>query len=176
MTCISGLVHKGKVWMGGDSAGVSGYFVHPVKAPKVFRNGPFLIGVCGSFRVLQLLRYAFRPPEIEADLDRYMVTTWVDAVRACFKAGGHEAKYEGTDSHHGPFLVGIRGRIFDVQADFQVTESANPFSVVGCGRDYALGSLHTTEGRNPRDRVLISLQAAERFSGGVIGPFVVESA
>ena len=41
MTCIVGLVHGGKVYMGGDSAGVGGYCLTVRADEKVFRNGEF---------------------------------------------------------------------------------------------------------------------------------------
>ena len=44
MTCIAGLVHEGKVYIGADSAGVSGYDKTIPVAPKVFRRGGFIVG------------------------------------------------------------------------------------------------------------------------------------
>ena len=62
MTCIVGVVDNGKVYMGGDSAGVGGLCIETRKQPKVFRNGDFLIGYTDSFRMGQLLQYKMSPP------------------------------------------------------------------------------------------------------------------
>ena len=44
MTCIVGLRHEGKAWIGGDSAGVGGLELTVRRDPKVFKNGPMLFG------------------------------------------------------------------------------------------------------------------------------------
>jgi ATP-dependent protease HslVU (ClpYQ) peptidase subunit len=44
MTCIAGVAHEGKVWIGGDSAGVGGYDLTVRADAKVFTNGEFLFG------------------------------------------------------------------------------------------------------------------------------------
>ena len=62
MTCIVGLIDGNRVWMGGDSAGVSGLDITVRSDPKVFRNGDFLIGFTSSFRMGQLLAFRLRPP------------------------------------------------------------------------------------------------------------------
>lgn len=41
MTCIVGLVNKGKVFIGADSLGSDGFTQQVRKEPKVFRNGDF---------------------------------------------------------------------------------------------------------------------------------------
>jgi hypothetical protein len=55
MTCIVGIVENGKVYMGGDAAGVNGYSVRVRKDPKLFKVGEFLFGYTSSFRMGQLL-------------------------------------------------------------------------------------------------------------------------
>ena len=57
MTCIVGLIDGRRVWMGGDSAGVSGLDITVRADAKVFRNGDFLIGFTSSFRMGQLLAF-----------------------------------------------------------------------------------------------------------------------
>jgi len=90
MTCIVGVVDKGKVYMGADSAGVGGLDLRVRKDPKVFKNGPFLIGCTSSFRMIQLLQYSFKAPRHDKSLseDKYMATKFIDAVRECFSGGG----------------------------------------------------------------------------------------
>ena len=72
-------------------------------------------------------------------------------------------------------LVAFRGRLFVVQCDFQVCERSERYDAIGCGADYALGSLFETDGRkmNPRSRLKRALQCAEKFSAGVRGPFTI---
>lgn len=174
MTCIAGLVHEGKVCIGGDSAGIEGYHLVPRADSKVFRNGPYLIGFTSSFRMGQILRYEAvlpPPPSEGAELMRHMVVDFIGAVRKVFDAGGY-AKRDNQREEAGAFLVGVNGRLFEVNSDYQVGESLADFAAVGCGATYAMGAMNVTRGL-PKRRVLRALKTAERFSAGVRGPFVV---
>lgn len=174
MTCIVGLVHNKNVYIGGDSAGVAGLQLALRADKKVFHNGPFLIGFSSSFRMGQLLRHAFDPPKRhpEVDIEKYMSTTFIDAVRRCFKDGGY-LKKDNEEEKGGFFLVGFEGRLFNIQSDYQVGESLHGYDACGCGEDVALGSLETTKHlkMQPGERLLTALKAAEVHSAGVRAPF-----
>jgi len=172
LTCIAGLIDNGTIYMGADSASVAGYEIQRRADSKVFINGDFIIGFTSSFRMGQLLRYSFAPPAIKEkqDVFAYMVTDFVDAVRTCLKQGGY-AKVENGEDTGGTFLVGYKGRLFCIESDFQVAEARAPYNACGCGQGYALGSLYSTQGKSPTDRITQALQAAEEFSAGVRSPF-----
>jgi len=57
MTCIVGIAQEGKVWIGADSAAVSGQDIRATALRKVFRRGQFLIGYTSSFRMGQLPQF-----------------------------------------------------------------------------------------------------------------------
>lgn len=174
MTCIVGVIENGVVTLGGDSAGVENDNITIRKDEKVFRNKEFIIGYTSSFRMGQLLRFRFTPPPISGkDLYEYMCTEFVDGVRKCFEEYGFMQKYKGGDEKGGEFLVGIRGRLFHIDDDYQVGEPVDGFMSVGSGMYYALGSLDTTNKNQikPKDRVEIALRVAEKYSCGVSGPF-----
>jgi ATP-dependent protease HslVU (ClpYQ) peptidase subunit len=171
MTCIVGVAKDGKVYLGGDSAGVSGLDITIRKDKKVFTNGEFVMGFTSSFRMGQILQYEFKPPEVtKDDMMEFMVCDFVPAIRQCFKEHGY-SKIESNREVGGTFLVGVRGRLFAIQGDFQVAESVYGYQAVGCGEAYALGSLHATTEVKPDDRLKVALLAAEEFSGGVRQPF-----
>lgn len=183
MTCIVGLVQNGKVYIGGDSAGIGGWNLTIRKDRKVFKNGEFLIGGTASFRMIQLLHYAFEPPKVppfcdtDEAIEKFMATTFVDAIRKCFKEGGYATKSNEQESG-GQFLIGFRGHLFDIQNDYQVQEALDGYDAIGCGLEVALGSLYVTSnpdlGSNPRRCVVLALEAAEHHNAGVRGPFYVE--
>lgn len=176
MTCIVGKVSKGSVTIGGDSAAVEGYFINARNDPKVFRNGDFLFGFTSSFRMGQLLQYSFKPPARgKLDVDTYMRTKWIDALRKCLKDGGYARVIDNEDSA-GTFLVGYKGRLFVVDSDFQVGESVDPYFACGCGRDVALGAMYAASSEFcDRQQVQLALEAAQAFSAGVREPFVIET-
>jgi ATP-dependent protease HslVU (ClpYQ) peptidase subunit len=175
MTCIVGLIDGNRVWMGGDSAGVSGLDITVRADTKVFRNGQFLIGFTSSFRMGQLLAFRLRPPPRPEGMDvfRYMVTDFVDEVRNCLKEGGY-AQRNNDAEQGGSFLVAYQSRLFSVQSDYQVCETVRGFHAIGCGADYALGSLASTPGNPAEQRVRRALECAEMLNGGVRAPFRIE--
>lgn len=200
MTAIVGLEHGGKVYIGGDSAGSDGWRMTIRSDEKVFvRQGAedfstggsrnvheMVFGFTTSFRMGQLLHYALQIPTMpatEAEMDRWMVTTFIDAVRACLKAGGYAAKANEEETG-GTFLVGTRGRLYVVYDDYQVGRTADGYNAVGCGEEYALGALHALNGAgstraktpSPQAQIEAALEAASQFSTGVAGPYLVLSA
>jgi ATP-dependent protease HslVU (ClpYQ) peptidase subunit len=176
VTAIVGLVHERAVHLGGDSAGVAGWSLTVRADSKVFTNGPYVMGFTTSFRMGQLLRYALQAPYPEGDLERFMATTFIDAVRRCLKDGGW-AKKDSEREEGGDFLVGVHGRLFCVESDYQVGEAADGYAAIGCGEELALGALYATarSRMSPKKRLRLALEAAERFSAGVRGPFAYVS-
>ncbi|GBQ52180.1 hypothetical protein ACM0P6_03005 [Komagataeibacter sucrofermentans] len=165
MTCIAAIATGGVVHMMGDSAGVAGWDLSLRKDNKVFRMG-------------QLLQYNLSVPEHHSDVDlfTYMVTAFIPAVRDCLKSGGY-ARIESNEERGGCFLVGFKGRLFQIESDFQVGESLYPFDAVGCSAPYALGALSVLiddESKTPEQALSFALLRAERFSAGVRRPFHYE--
>jgi hypothetical protein len=178
MTCIVGLVHGGKVYIGGDSAGSNASWGLTVRNDKkVFVNSGFAMGFTSSFRMGQLLAYTFIPPvpELDTDLMKFMVNTFIVAVRNCFKDGGYASKTNDVEAA-GNFLVGYRGRLFEIGNDYQVGEASSGLDTVGCGAELALGSLYATAAMKPRSRILTALKIAEQCSAGVRAPFHIVTA
>lgn len=175
MTAIAAVVSDGKVHMGGDSAGVSGWSLVQRADPKVFVNGPMIMGFTDSFRMGQLLRWSFTPPIHPEGIsdDRYMSTLFIDEVRSCLAKGGF-AKKENEVERGGTFLVGYHGQIWEVYSDYQVGRSLSDFYAVGSGSDLCIGSLHSTEHLGPVPRLVTALEAAQRFNAGVRAPFNLE--
>jgi len=175
MTCIVGIAEGGKVYIGGDSAGVGGYSLTVRADKKVFVNGDFVMGFTTSFRMGQLLHHAFTPPKRhpDTDIDKFMVTDFINAVRDCLKSGGYAGRQNETESG-GTFLVGYSGRLFRIDGDYQVGEAVDGFDAVGCGDDIARGALFANPAGKPQDRLRVALEAAERFSAGVRAPFHFE--
>ena len=176
MTCIVGIVAKDGVYMGCDSLASEPYSLnkYPIKGVfKVFHNGPFLIGACGSLRMCQILQHSFKPPKRPKSMDdmEFMTTQFVDKVRLCFKKKGFGKIPEREDNEGGHFLVGYNGRLYDVRSEFQINEWEWGYATAGCGSSFALGSLFMSEGNEPEERITYALEAAAYFNAGVAAPF-----
>jgi ATP-dependent protease HslVU (ClpYQ) peptidase subunit len=178
ITCIAGVTKGGKVWIGGDSAGVwEGDLSIQVRSDaKVFKNGEFLFGFCGSFRTRDITHYAFKPaPQKPKQTDHeYLCTTFIDSLRMALIKGGMKHEDNLLDPE-GSFLLGYRGGLYSVEEDFQVGQTAVDFNAIGCGSAIALGALDVTPKKPPAIRIRHALEAAERWSAGVRGPFSVYS-
>lgn len=176
MTCIAAIADGKKVYMAADSAGVGGLSLSNRKDPKIYIVKDFMFGFTSSFRMGQLLGHSFKPPARHPDipLETYMITTFVDALRDCLKAGGYVTTESGRDSG-GVFLVGHMGRLFCLQEDFQVEELTDDFNAVGCGGQIALGALYASGAKDANTRLKIAMEAAQRFSAGVREPFIFET-
>jgi len=179
MTCIIGFVEKdnGIVYVGGDSAGVTGLDVCIREDPKVFLvQNKFIIGYTTSFRMGQLLHFSFNPPDQKKDQTdyEYMCTNFINEAMKCFDAGKFGPEHE-KEKRGGSFLVGYKGNLYHIESDFQVGILKDPFWSVGCGAHFALGALYATSGlKMPTEkRITLALQTAVKFSGGVRPPFVI---
>jgi len=174
MTCIVGLVAQDGIIMGADSAGVAGYDVSIRADEKVFFRGEMLFGFTTSFRMGQLIRYKLNIPAHPSGMNvhEYLSTHFIDALRHCLKEGGFAEKENDVESA-GQFLVGYRGRLFHIEADYQVGERVDPFDAVGCGAPIALGAMHALFARAlAPDKVIGSaLSAAAHLNAGVRPPF-----
>lgn len=192
MTCIVGVKTRcGRVVIAGDSAGVGGLSLSVRADPKVFMNGEIAFGCTSSFRMIQLLRFGLVVPPFEitvpthpGGLETYewAVRKLVPAIRSCLKEGGFAGKKDEVESG-GQFLVGVRGRLFGIHNDYQVSESIYGFEACGCGFDLALGALASKVGLLTHDQkealpslslagsyAAQAIEIAERFSAGVRGP------
>lgn len=178
MTCIVGCVDKKtkKVIIGGDSAGIEGLDITIRKDEKVFKVDNFIFGCTTSFRMIQLLRFSFKPPEIkQKDIYEYMCTDFINTVRECFREGGYLQRYSEGDDKGGIFLVAYKNRLFRVDADFQVAENLNGLDAIGCGANYAIGALHilSKQDISINEKILKSLETATYYSAGVSKPFII---
>lgn len=174
MTAIVGLIHNGRVLLGCDSSGSNGWTVCTRADTKAFTSGRYVMGFTDSFRMGQILRWSFDPPQPPGNgqLERFMCTTWTDALRQALKDGGW-AKKEAEQEVGGCFLVGVSGRLFRVDSDYQVGEVVGGYDAIGSGEQPALGALAATAGLKwgPKRRMRAALEAAEQHIVSVRGPF-----
>ena len=104
------------------------------------------------------------------NLHKFMVTDFVDAVRTLFVDNGYNITSD--DWRSGCFLVGLKGRLFSIESDFQVYEQ--DFCAVGSGAYHALGSLYTSKRNSPIKDIEKALETAEHFVTSVGRPFIIE--
>lgn len=176
MTCIVGFADRGKVYIGGDSAGVSGQNIMLRADEKVFKNGEFIFGFTSSFRMGQILRYNFTPPERLVSLtdEEYLHGDFLNALIKALTSKGY-VKIDNNQIEGGTFLMGYRGKLYYVGSDFQIGRNLKDYDSVGCGSSYALGALFALEESiiPVEKKIELALESAETFSTGVCRPFKI---
>jgi ATP-dependent protease HslVU (ClpYQ) peptidase subunit len=180
MTCIVGLTYEGITYIGADSLGSNTYTKTVRKDKKVFKlkdTQNAVLGYTSSFRMGQLLMYAngLIDKRDEPNIDHeYLVTRFVPNLISLFENNGY-GKNNGGEKSGGTFLLGYKDKLYKIESDYQVAESAFNFDACGCGEDFALGSLHSTKDSklSPEERILYSLRASSEFSTGVQAPFYI---
>jgi ATP-dependent protease HslVU (ClpYQ) peptidase subunit len=176
MTCVVGLVHAGRVYVGVDSAAVQGWTRRESRVNKVFRRGPFLIGYTTSFRMGQVLEHHLEVPrQLAGQSDEaYMVKHFIESARTLLKEKGF-TKIESNSEKGGQFLVGYRGKLYSIESDFQVGEQADGYDAIGSGADFALGAMRALGRVPPTRRVRRALEIAAHFNMGVCAPFTIKT-
>jgi hypothetical protein len=165
MTCIAGIEHGGRVWLGGDSAVSSedGVIVSQ-RTPKVWRTGPLVVGCCGNSSWEGIWRRISFPRAVTRDVDAWVANELHAAVTGMI----------GDDTiEDSAALVGIGARLYYVEPDGNAWRAAGGYCAAGTGDAVALGSLHTTARRKllPRYRLTLALQAAATHCTTVAPPF-----
>lgn len=180
MTCIAGAIKGTEVWIGGDAVSVHGDSSARVSTqPKVFQVGEFLIGSSGTLRIQQIIRYLFTPPAIEADLVTYMIRTFIPALRTSIKDnGGESLDSNGNAQLDGRYLIGVRGRLFEIDSSYAVFEAKAPYAAVGCADQEALSAMFTATSLmagdiTPKQIVERGLLAAVEFDTSIRQPFTI---
>lgn len=142
MTCIIGYEYNGTTTIAGDSAAISSWMITQ-HHPKVFQLGEMVIGYAGSFRMGQLIQHCFEYPPLPttgAD-ERYFVREFVPALRKLFEDGGYGKKGGDSGDEGGTFMIGVQGKLFAIESDYQLVSTPTGILAIGVGREFAVGAM-----------------------------------
>lgn len=169
MTCICAVVQQGTIVFGSDSAGSAEYAIMTTHSRKIFKLQNMLFGVAGSWRHMQIIHYAFTPPEHPATHsdEAYMSVPFLDALKACFQ------ERNLADLSECSILIGYHQQLYRINRDYGVLIS-HTYDAIGSGDDVAKGALFATQHLPPVDRVSIALHAAAEHTAFVRSPYVLE--
>ena len=136
---------------------------------KVFIRNGMLLGVAGSYRMRDVIRYVM--PNIEPlkegqDLTEYIVTEYISTLRAVLKEVGYEIK-----EFDAYILIGFMGELFVVEEDFQVGTFFNDFYSIGSGSDFAMGAMGVSSKKNPKKFLNDAIAVSAKYCTAVEKPF-----
>jgi ATP-dependent protease HslVU (ClpYQ) peptidase subunit len=164
MTCIVGIAHEGKVYMGGERGVSDENTIMSMSVPKIHTRGDWVFGYSDSVAIGQLLDFIALPP---AGKNPY-TTLRLNIVEEYKKA--IESYSIVSPEHSADILIGAQGRLFEFSTtDFSVIEIGE--GSVGSGHQIALGSLYTTRTwKDQEKRIKVAIEAAIEFSTGCAKP------
>ncbi|MFA5379652.1 MAG: hypothetical protein WC455_28095 [Dehalococcoidia bacterium] len=193
MTCIVAVAKGGVVYMGGDrftTDGNWGRFIDgspKIAAIPAFGGLEFLAGCAGDGRccdivlntdVLKAYSYWTEHPLhslISDDPECNVREILVEAIRSALKCRGALMKDDDGQDKGCTVLVGHMGRLFVIGENFAVSVITEDHVAIGAAKEYALGSLVTTNdlkvGLSPKMRMEIALRVAMKYNITVSEPF-----
>jgi ATP-dependent protease HslVU (ClpYQ) peptidase subunit len=154
MTTIAAVQGRGWAVVGYDSlvsisTGGRSYGL-PTDAGKCFEVGEYLFGIAGDFRAVNIVSHNFRPPDAGknsgTELDKFMVSKFVPALKKCFSDNSY-----GKDAEHGSdILVVANATVYELGAYYDCLRDSRGLYAIGSGGDYALGALIALDGEGRR--------------------------
>jgi hypothetical protein len=182
MTLLFGILdNDGEVYLASDSCASDGNeTIESYGNEKVFRNGDFVMGVTGSFRIMNILKYIFvhrsyDEEEWDSSFD-YMVRSFVPSLMKCLRSNKALIDDKFVKSMDSSILVGFKNNLFVIDTDFHVgTYSWTKFICVGTAAPAAQGALMTCfyENKDVMESIDYGINASLTFSKTVKGPFHV---
>jgi len=172
MSCIVGLIHKKKVYLGCDGvASTEDGDRHPINATKIFRRGSYLFGFAGSIRTGQIIqRSSYKLPR--------NIWGWPDIIREQITERGAMIRSEGqVEVQSSNFIIASKGKLYELLSDFQINEvNKEGYTSIGAGSSIALGSLFTSKDFDltPEQKVYLALNAATEFLTSCGPPYTIE--
>lgn len=166
MTCIVAISDGVNVYMAADRGLSDDDVITAMSAPKIRQNDKYLIGYADSPGTGQLLHWIALPTPPRNNVEKFMRTTFVNAVRKQLSDSGVDLK----DGAHASFLIGVSGQLFFLDTtDWQVSEC--DYMSIGSGSSIAMGSLYTTQSwKSAEKRAITAVSAAIELSPSCKGP------
>jgi ATP-dependent protease HslVU (ClpYQ) peptidase subunit len=170
MSCVAALRDGKNIYVAADSLSSADDKLYYRKDKKLFRNGKYLIGFCGSVRTGQMLH----PKYWKSPSDIYKVPD--SLIKQLEKKGCMSISEEGHKCCECNFIFACKGEMYEIMIDFQLGEPRDDFIAIGAGADYALGSLYSTKGTKlkPEERLRLAIETSSYFSPYVGGEIIVE--
>jgi hypothetical protein len=134
-----------------------------------------VLGVTGSVRFTNLLRYRLRPPaDLTDDPMAYLSTDLTDEIHRVLVDAKAIDSNNGRDESDSGGLVAYAGRLFRLSMDFSFTEPDRRFDAFGTGGEVALGAIHALGIDDARAAVGAALAAASDIDPWTGGPVTME--
>ena len=125
---------------------------------------------------MQTIKYhlSVRAQHDEENDHAYIVVAFVEAMRELLKAKAVTTVRENTESVWC-CLVGYKGKLYQMESDFNISSTARGFDAIGCGDAYALGAMIALKDLEPIQRIMQTLAISGELCALVASPYYVET-
>ena len=121
----------------------------PSNMSKIANVGPYLIGVAGDVRAINLISHAFVPPQPTPamrgkKLDEFITVKFIPALRECFDINGYSTPSKDAShiaEHGSVLLLSINRTIYQIDNDYAWATDSSGIYAIGSGAAYAMGAL-----------------------------------
>jgi ATP-dependent protease HslVU (ClpYQ) peptidase subunit len=166
MTCIVGINTGSKIIIAGDRMGSNG-FTYGQYHEKVFKKDEFIFGVCGSYRVMQLIKHKFAIPKMKVgqEANDYLYNDFTDAFIALIRNNNCAVKKDNIDTMEAGIVFGFQDKLYIMENNFQILSNNKGYEASGSGCYHAVASLYSTQDLNitPEDRLKKAIVCASEF-------------
>lgn len=151
---------------------------------KISKNRRYLLTAAGDVRVLNLLAYAFTPPDahsfVDTRLDRFITKDFIPALRACFEKNGYgEMRNQDTGAVETgtEVMAAVNGSVYVIGPDYSWVRDTTGLYGLGTGGQFAVGALHallpdgTDDVDAARDAVKRALRVGAKLDSNSADPF-----
>jgi ATP-dependent protease HslVU (ClpYQ) peptidase subunit len=161
VTALVGIARGGSVCIAADSA-VTEEDDEEQKSdrlPKVFTvlSGSYAVGCSGDMRTVSLLRYTVDWPPVTTPLAKLITVDVVEAIRKVVRERDDDKIEFGV-------LIGVRGRLFELGASYDVIEPRPTRAALGTGGAWALGALDALIAERPKMPLRVLAKRALQIS------------
>jgi ATP-dependent protease HslVU (ClpYQ) peptidase subunit len=162
VTVIAGWKDRKQAWIAGDSGAFDDTTVVLSAEPKVWKTDTSLVGVSGSFRIMDLLRHANCGGKAEEIRD-FLIA---------------RANANDFPSDDWAVLVVDKTGVYEIGSDFAIVKSRENYGSIGAGAQAALAALSVLErikDVTPRRRMELVMKATEKHTTNARPPFKILS-
>src|SRR5215207_7642690 len=169
MTCIVGVVHAGRTWIGADSCVSDDHSRQSTSTPKLWRAGGYLLGAAGNAAWYAVLRRVRWPAQASGG---YPLSGLAGDLVAAAGELGITLPAESDGPAYGTALLGGAGRLWYVDAQLCVDEYEE--TAAGSGGEGARCVLAARRG-HPRRRIAAALRCVASVRWDVAPPFKIDT-
>lgn len=177
MTIVAAVEKNSKVYFGCDSIFGTDDLKDKFADSKFVKFPDLIIGFSGYLRAFQVVKRQLKIRKDIKKTDDWFHINFISSMKDVLRKNGVlvvENEQEKLPSNCN-FLIGFKGKIYEMDDDFSMFRSARGFACIGSGSNVALGSLWTTRDlASPQARLRLALEASVELVPSCAPPFFYE--